>query len=72
MICTPGSICTQLPTASYNRMKQGVTLARKWESRAVECQQCQGTMKASSLCRHLADQHQIYQQIVVAEELLEA
>jgi len=29
-------------------------------------------MKASSLRRHLADQHQIYQQIVVAEELLEA
>jgi len=28
-------------------------------------------MQASSLGRHLADQHQIYQQQVVAEELLD-
>jgi hypothetical protein len=28
-------------------------------------------MKASSLSRHLADVHDIYQQTVVAEELLE-
>jgi hypothetical protein len=72
MICTPGRIRTQLPTTSYNRMRQGVTTAGEWESQAVECQQCQGMMKASSLHCHLADQHQIYQQIVVAEELLEA
>jgi hypothetical protein len=72
MICNLGRIRTQLPTASYNRMRQGMTSAGEWDSRAVECQQCQGTMKASSLRRHLADQHQIYQQIVVAEELLEA
>jgi hypothetical protein len=29
-------------------------------------------MAASSLWRHLADQHKIYQQTVVAEELIEA
>ncbi len=28
-------------------------------------------MKASSLCRHLVDMHSIYQQIVVAKEMLE-
>jgi hypothetical protein len=29
-------------------------------------------MSASSLCRHLVDQHKVYQQVVVAEELLGA
>jgi hypothetical protein len=29
-------------------------------------------MTASSLCHHLADQHEVYQQVVVAEELLVA
>jgi hypothetical protein len=37
----------------------------------LECWQCGKVLKASSLGRHLADVHDIYQQAVVAEELLE-
>jgi hypothetical protein len=36
----------------------------------VECQQCGKELKASSLGRHLADVHDIYQQAVVAKALL--
>ncbi len=71
MICTPGKIRTQLPTESYRRMQQGQVSASDWNSRNVECRQCRKVLKASSLGRHLADIHNIYQQAVVAEELLE-
>ncbi len=71
MICTPGKIRTQLPTESYRRMQQGQVSASNWKSRNVECQQCGKVLKASSLDRHLADIQDIYQQAVVAEELLE-
>jgi hypothetical protein len=71
MICTPGRIRTQLPTESYRRMRQGRVTASEWNSRDVECRQCGKELKASSLGCHLADVHDIYQQAVVAEELLE-
>ncbi len=71
MICTPGRIRTQLPTESYRRMQQGQVSASNWNSRKVECRQCGKVLKASSLGRHLADIHDIYQQAVVAKELLE-
>ncbi len=38
----------------------------------MQCHQCNKMMTASSLCRHLADQHEVYQQVVVVEELLVA
>ncbi len=72
MICTPGRIQTQLPTASYTRMQECLTTAEEWDSRKVQCHQCNKKMTASSLCHHLADQHEVYQQVVVAEELLVA
>jgi hypothetical protein len=72
MIFTPGRIRTQLPTASYARMKEGLTAAGEWDSRKVQCHQCNKMMSASSLRHHLADQHEVYQQVVVAEELLGA
>ncbi len=72
MICMPGRIQTQLPTASYARMKEGLTTAGEWNSRRVQCHQCNKMMSASSLHRHLADQHKVYQQVVVVEELLGA
>jgi hypothetical protein len=72
MICTPGRIQTQLPAASYARMREGLTTAEEWDSRKVQCHQCNKMMAASSLCRHLVDQHKVYQQVVVAEELLGA
>jgi RNase P subunit RPR2 len=71
MTCTPGTIRLQLPTKSYLRMRTGRTPAAEWDARTVTCRECGKDMQASSLGRHLADQHQIYQQQVVAEELLD-
>jgi hypothetical protein len=71
MICTPGRVRTQLPSESYRRMMTGRVTASEWNSHNVECYQCGNKMKASSLSRHLADAHDIYQQTVVAKELLE-
>jgi hypothetical protein len=61
MICTPGRIRTQLPAASYARMREGLTTAEEWDSWKVQCHQCNKMMAVSSLCRHLADQHKVYQ-----------
>jgi hypothetical protein len=72
MICTPGRIQTQLLAASYARMREDLTTAEEWVSWKVQCYQCNKMMAASSLCHHLADQHKVYQQVVVAEELLGA
>jgi hypothetical protein len=71
MICTPGRIRTQLSMESYCRMQQGQVSVSEWNSCNVECRQCGKVLKASSLGRHLADVHDIYQQAVVAKELLE-
>jgi hypothetical protein len=71
MICTPGQIWTQLPTKSYHRMQCGRVTAAKWNSRDVQCYQCGKGIKAGSLGHHLADVHDIYQQTVVTEDLLE-
>ncbi len=71
MICTPGGIRTQLSTESYRQMQHGRVMALEWNFRGVECRQCGKVLKASSLGRHLADVHDIYQQAVVAKELLE-
>jgi hypothetical protein len=49
-----------------------LTTAEEWDSRKVQCHQCNKMMAASSLPRHLVDLHEIYQQVVVAEELLGA
>jgi hypothetical protein len=70
MICTPGRIRTQLLTDSYRRLWRGRVTAAEWNARDVECSKCGKTMKASSLRRHLADMHNVYQQTVVAEEML--
>jgi hypothetical protein len=55
MICTPRRIQTQLPMASYARMKEGLTTAGEWDSQKVQCHQCNKMMYTSSLRRHLAD-----------------
>jgi hypothetical protein len=72
IICMPGRIQIQLPAASYARMREGLTTAEEWDSRKVQCHQCNKMVAASSLRRHLADQHKVYQKVVVAEELLGA
>ncbi len=71
MTCTPGTIRLQLPTESYLRMRVGRTPSAEWDARTVTCRECGKEMRASSLGHHLADLHQIYQQQVVAEELLD-
>ncbi len=70
MTCTPGTIRLQLPTDFYLRMRTGRTLAAEWDARTVTCRESGKDMWASSLGRHLADQHEIYQMQMVAEELL--
>jgi hypothetical protein len=52
-------------------MQQGQVRAIEWNSCDVECRQCGKVMKASSIGCHLVDVHDIYQQAVVAKELLE-
>ena len=71
MTCTPGTIRLQLPTKSYLRMRTGRTPADDWDARTVTCRECGKDMWASSLGRHLANLHEIYQQQVVAEELID-
>ncbi len=72
MVCTPGRISTQLSTNSYrHRHGYGTHTREQWDARKVECRQLQATMNASSLSHHLADLHEVYQEMVVAEELLD-
>jgi hypothetical protein len=70
MICTPGRIRTQLPADSYRHLRRGRVTATEWNVRDVECLKCGKMMKATSLRRHLADMHNVYQHTVVAEEML--
>jgi hypothetical protein len=46
-------------------------MREQWDARKVECRQCQATMNTSSLSHHLVDLHEVYQQTVVVEELLD-
>ncbi len=72
MICTPGQITIQLLTHSYrHRHGYGTYMREQWDARTVECRQCQAKINASFLSCHLADLHKVYQQTVVAEELLD-
>ncbi len=71
MICTPSWIRTQLSPESYYQMQRGQVKASEWNSCNIKCCQCRKVLKASSLGHHLADVHDIYQQTVVAKELLE-
>ena len=70
MICTPGRIRTQLPADLYQHLRHGRVTVAEWNARDVECRKCGKMMKATSLCCHLADMHNVYQQTVVAEEML--
>ena len=71
MTCMPGTICLQLPTEFYLRMCTGQTQAAEWDACTVTCRECGKDMQASSLGRHLADQHEIYQMQGVADKLLD-
>ncbi len=72
MICTPSQITTQLSIDSYRcRHGYGLHTREQWDARRVKCRQYQAKINASSLSRHLADIHKVYQQMVVAAELLD-
>jgi hypothetical protein len=52
-------------------MQHGRVTAAEWNSRDVQSYQYGKGIKAGSLGCHLADVHDIYQQTVVTEDLLE-
>jgi hypothetical protein len=70
MVCTPGNIRVQLPTNSYRHMCEGVAAGEE-SKQAVVCHMGNKTLQARSLCLHLSSAHDIHQQMVVAEALLE-
>jgi hypothetical protein len=70
MVCTPGKIRLQLPTNSYRRLREGDHA--EGESKQPEvCHVCEKNLQARSLPSHLANVHDIYLQVVVADDLLE-
>ena len=52
-------------------MRLGFQTSEEWEARRVTCSHCNDSMQARSLPRHLATLHGVYQQTVVAGELLD-
>ena len=70
MMYTPGKIGVQLPTDSYQRLREGVA-AGEVGKRAVICHVCKAILQARSQCLLLESAHDIYQQLVVAEDLVE-
>ncbi len=46
-------------------------MSAEWEAGRVTCSHCNVSMQACSLPRHLATLHGVYQQTVVAGELLD-
>jgi hypothetical protein len=70
MICMPGKIRVQHPTDSYKRMCEGVAAGEELQS-AVVCHVCNKALQARSLRPHLSSTHDIHQQVVVADALLE-
>ena len=60
---------TQLPADSYRHLRHSRVTAAEWNARDVECLKCGKMVKSASLRRHLA-MHKVYQQTVVAEEML--
>ena len=71
MICTPGRIRNQLPSASYHCMQLGFQTSKQWEARHVNYSHCNATLQAPSLPHHLATLHGVYQQTVIVGELLD-
>ena len=70
MVCTPGKIRVQLLTDSYRCMREGIATGEEGK-RAVVCHVCKENFQARSLHSHLASAQVIYQQVVVADDLLE-
>ena len=52
-------------------MRLGFQTSEEWEARRVTCSHCNDSMQERSLPHHLATLHGVYQQTVVAGELLD-
>ena len=65
-----GKIRVQFPTNLYKRMMEGVATGEE-SKRAVVCQVCEKNLQASSLHLHLESAYDIYQQVVVADDLID-
>ncbi len=70
LVCTLGKIRLQLPTDSYKRLREGVVAGEESEQPVV-CHVCKKNLHARSLPLHLASIHDIYLQVVVADDLPE-
>ena len=70
MVCMPGKIRVQLPTDLYKRLREGVAAGEE-SKQTVVCHMCEKTLQARSLRSHLESHHNIYQQVVIADDLLE-
>jgi hypothetical protein len=70
MICTPGKLRVQFLMDSYKRMHEGVAAGEE-SGRAVVCHVCNKALQARSLRPHLSSAHDIHQQVVIADALLE-
>jgi hypothetical protein len=70
MVCTPGRIRVQFPTDSYKRLCKGVAAGAE-SRRAVVCHVCSKSQQTRRLRFHLSSAHNIHQQVVVVEMLLE-
>ncbi len=70
MICTLGKIRVHVPKDSYKRMRE-VVAAGEESRRAVVCHVCDKALQARSLRLHLSSAHDIHQQVIVVDALLE-
>jgi hypothetical protein len=70
MVCTLGKIRVQLLMDSYRPMHERVATGEE-SQRAVVCHVCDKALQARSLCPHLLSAHDIHQQVVVVDTLLE-
>ncbi len=70
LVCMPGKIRVQLLMDSYQRLRERIVAGEEGK-RAVVCHLCDQNLQARSLRWHLASTHNIYQQVVVADALLE-
>jgi len=69
MVYMPGKIRVQLPTDLYQLMREGVAAGEE-SKRGVICHMCEKNLQAWSLQLHLKNTHDIYQQVVVADDLI--
>jgi hypothetical protein len=70
MICTPGKVRVQLPTHCYKCMREGLAAGEELQ-RAVVCHVLDKALQARCLHPYLLRAHNIHQQVVVADALLE-